>query len=113
MKNNRTSTLFLVAFFLMASPIWAKMTDQKDVEIGLYKVNLDEKQAMIDARKEQVDLLTQTMAQREYLMMELAKSSGSSGKPVSSGKNSAWLLKFAESIPTVAAIVAMGMASHN
>ena len=67
---------------------------------------------MIDVRKEQVDLLTQTMAQREHLMMELAKSSVSSGKPVNSGRNAAWL-KFAESIPTVVAIVAMGMASHN
>ncbi len=87
--------------------MWQRMTDQKDVEIGLYKVNLNEKQAMIEARKEQVDLLTQSMKQREEFMMQLAKAS-----PGNSRKNSAWL-KFAESIPTVAAILAMGMASHN
>ena len=61
---------------------------------------------MIEVRKEQVDLLTQTMAQRDQMMTELAKNSGGSTK------NPAWL-KFAESIPTVVAIVAMGMASHN
>jgi chromosome segregation ATPase len=88
--------------------MWQRMMAQKDVEIGLYKANLNEKQAMIEAHKEQVDLLSQSMKQREELMMQLAKSSKGN-----SGKSSAWLIKFAGSIPTVAAIVAMGMASHN
>ena len=91
-------------------PIWQKTAEQKDVEIELYKVNLREKQTLIDARKEQVDLLAQSLAQREELMKELAKRRENTGG--NSARSYAWL-KFAESIPTVAAIVAMGMASHN
>ena len=61
MKNNRTSTLFLVAFFLMASPIWAEdrisVPSPRDEVIELLRQQVSVLQEEVtDLRLENTDL---------------------------------------------------------